>query len=94
MARLIRPSARADEDPVADRPDDGVQLGRPGVLRLRQPAEIRLGLDPIADVAGDGDDPAGLAGRGDVLEEDLDRDRPAVAVAIREGRGPRVEGCR
>ena len=81
----------ADEDAVADRPDDGVQLRRSGVLRLGETAEVGLRLHPFADVAGDGDDPPGLAGRRHVLEQHLDGNRPAVAVAVGEGRGAGVE---
>ena len=62
------------------------------MLRLGEPAEVRLGLDPVADVPGDRHDPAGFAGRDDVLEEDLDRHRLADAVAIRERRRLGVEG--
>ena len=85
------PVAGADEDAVAHRPDHGVQLGGLGMLGLGEAPEVRLGLDPVGDVARDGDDPAVLAGRRDVLEQDLDGDRPAIAVAEREGRRARVE---
>ena len=77
------PVVAAHEDPVAHRPDHRVQLGGLGVLRLGQPTEVGLGLDPVGDVAGDGDDPAVLSGWRDVLEQHLDGDRPAVAVAER-----------
>ncbi len=70
----------ADDDAVAHRPDHRIELGRPGVLGRREPAQALLGVDPIADVARDRQDPGRCAVRRDVLEADLDRqDRPARA---------------
>ena len=66
---------RAHDDALAHRPDDGVQLGGPGVLRLGEPLESDLDFDPLRDVACDGDDRLRAVVQGDRLEHDLDRDR-------------------
>jgi hypothetical protein len=50
-----------------------------------------LGLDPIADVPGDGEDPGRFAAAGgDGLEPDLDGDRGTTGIAKPERLGPRV----
>ena len=76
-----RAVGRADDDGLAHRPDDRVQLGGTGVLGLGQALETDLDLDPIADVAGDGDDARRTSRALDQLQDDLDRDRAAVGDA-------------
>ena len=48
------------------------------MLRLRQPLETDLHLDPLTDVAGDGDQAAGAVGQLDRLQHEFDRDGTAA----------------
>ena len=68
-----RAVGRAHDDGLTHRPDDGVQLGRPGMLGLGQPLEADLDLDPLVDVAGDRDDRPRPVRQLDRPEDDLDR---------------------
>ena len=74
----------ADDDGLAHRPDDGVELGRASMLGLRQALEADLDLDPLADVPSDRDDRARAARQVDRLQDDLDRRRPAVSRQVIE----------
>jgi hypothetical protein len=60
------------------------------MLGLGQSLQARLGLDPIADVPRDRDDPAGFAWQLDVLEQDFDRKQAARSMTERERDGPRL----
>ena len=76
------PVRLAHDDAFAHRPDDRIQLGRAGVFRLGQALEADLDLDPVADVARDGDDAARSVRQADPLEGDLDRDRPTAGDLV------------
>ncbi len=48
------------------------------MLGLGESLQADLDLDPLADVPGDGDDPARAIGQLDRLGDELDRDRAIV----------------
>jgi hypothetical protein len=64
------------------------------VLGLREALEPGLGLEPVADVTGDGDDPARFVLELDVLEHDLDRYLRPGPVPQGQRHGPRFETAR
>ncbi len=70
---------RAHDDGLAHGADDGIELRRPGMLGLGEPLQPHLDLDPLADVARDGDDPACAVGQLDRPCDEFDRGRPIAA---------------
>ena len=63
------------DDTVPHRPDDRVELRRPGVLGFGKPTQAALHLLALTNVAGDRDGRRRLPGEVDPLKKDLGRDR-------------------
>ena len=66
-----------------------IGVGDKGGLRLTDdihlaavPAQFRLDLFPVADITHDGNKTRHIAFRGDVLQQDLDRDKGPVAMLV------------